>query len=234
MLKVEAIESGYGEINVLWGVDLQVEEGELVALVGANGVGKSTLLRTISGLITPRQGDIVFRNQSLSNKTCEDIVRAGVSHIPEGRQLFQGLTVKENLIMGGFLRKDSGGMNQDMERVFDLFPVLRDRVNQLAGTLSGGEQQMCAIGRGLMAKPRLLIIDELSLGLSPIVTEQILEVVQEIHKHGLTLLIVEQDVQSILEICDRGYVMETGKIAMQGPASELLKNDHVKSAYLGI
>jgi branched-chain amino acid transport system ATP-binding protein len=234
MLQVEAIESGYGEINVLWGVDLQVEERELVALVGANGVGKSTLLRTISGLLTPRAGDIVFRGQSFVNRTCEEIVRAGVSHIPEGRQLFQGLSVRDNLKMGGYLRTNSGDVNQDMERVFDLFPVLRDRVTQLAGTLSGGEQQMCAIGRGLMAKPRLLIIDELSLGLAPIVTEQILEVVQEIHRNGLTLLIVEQDVQSILEICDRGYVMETGRISLKGPASDLLQNDHVKAAYMGI
>ncbi len=234
MLRVKAVESGYGDINVLWGVDLEVEEKDMVALVGANGVGKSTLLRTISGLLRPRKGEISFRGESLVNKTCEEIVKSGVSHIPEGRQLFPGLTVRENLIMGGYVRSDLDGMNRDMEWVFDLFPVLRDRVNQLAGTLSGGEQQMCAIGRGLMATPQLLIIDELSLGLAPVITEQILEVIQEVHKNGLTLLIVEQDVQSILEICNRGYVMETGKIALEGNSSELLRNEHVKQAYLGL
>lgn len=234
MLGVKGIESGYGEINVLWGVDLKVEEKEMVALVGANGVGKSTLLRTISGFISPRRGEIDFRGRSLIGKTCEEIVRSGISQIPEGRQLFPGLTVKENLRMGGYLRKDNDGINRDMEWVFKLFPILRERVNQLAGTLSGGEQQMCAIGRGLMANPQLLIIDELSLGLAPVVAEQLLEVIKKIHREGLTLLIVEQDVQSILEVCNKGYVMETGKIVLEGNASELLQNEHVRQAYLGL
>ena len=234
MLEVRAIESGYGEVNVLWGVDLLVDQGELVALIGANGVGKSTLLKTISGLISPRKGNINFRGESLMGKTCEKIVDLGVSQIPEGRQLFAGLTVKENLKMGGFLRRDVGAISHDMEWVFGLFPVLKARANQLAGTLSGGEQQMCAIGRGLMARPKLLIIDELSLGLAPVVAEQLLEVIAKIHKEGLTLLVVEQDVQSILEICSKGYVMEMGRVVLEGSGFELLKNVHVRSAYLGL
>ena len=234
MLQVEGLESGYGEINVLWGVDLRVEEKDMVALVGGNGVGKSTLLRTISGLLIPRKGDISFRGHSLVGRTCEEIVKYGISHIPEGRQLFPGLTIEENLKMGGYLRRDNDGMNRDMEWVFNLFPILRNRVNQLAGTLSGGEQQMCAIGRGLMSRPQLLIIDELSLGLSPLVTEQIINVVQAIHKDGLTLLIVEQDIQSILEVCNKGYVMEMGRIALEGDSLELLEDEHVKEAYLGL
>lgn len=234
MLRIEGIESGYGDINVLWGVDLKVEEREMVALVGSNGVGKSTLLKTISGLIRPRKGNIIYCDHSLIGKSCEEIVRSGISQIPEGRQLFSGLTVKENLIMGGYLRKDYHGIKRDIEWVFELFPVLRDRLSQLAGTLSGGEQQMCAIGRGLMAKPKLMVIDELSLGLAPIVTEQLLSVIQKIHKEGLSLLIVEQDIQSILEVCNKGYVMELGKIVLGGDALELLQNRHVKEAYLGI
>jgi len=234
MLQVQAIEAGYGDVNILWGVDIEVEEHDMIALVGANGVGKSTLLRTISGLLSPKRGSIHFRGQSLVGKSCEDIVRYGVSQIPEGRQLFWGLTIKENLKMGGYLRNDETGINQDMEWVLELFPILRERANQLAGTLSGGEQQMCAIGRGLMARPQLLIIDELSLGLAPVVTEQLLEVIQKIHKDGLTLLIVEQDIQSILELCNKGYVMETGKIVLKGDSADLLKSEHVRKAYLGI
>jgi branched-chain amino acid transport system ATP-binding protein len=234
MLQVKGLESGYGDVNVLWGVDLDVEDGDMVALVGANGVGKSTLLRTISGLVSPTRGDIHFRGASLRDKTCEEIVRAGISQIPEGRQLFPGLTVRENLRIGGYLRKDVEGIQTDMRWVFELFPILQNRMDQLAGTLSGGEQQMCAIGRGLMAKPKLLIIDELSLGLAPVVAEQLFEIIKHIHGEGLTLLVVEQDIQSILEICNKGYVMEMGKIVIGGNALDLLANEHIRESYLGL
>jgi branched-chain amino acid transport system ATP-binding protein len=234
VLQVKGVKAGYGDINVLWGVDLKVGEGELVALVGANGVGKSTLLKTISGLVTAVEGDITFEGQSIAGERTHEIVERGVIHIPEGRQLFAGLTVRENLKMGCYLRSDKESIKRDMEEVLELLPRLRDRVKQVAGTLSGGEQQMCAIARGLMAKPKLLIIDELSLGLAPVITDLLIEVIQRIHDDGVTLLIVEQDIQMILEICSRGYVMETGRIVLEGESSDLLQNEHVRKAYLGI
>jgi len=234
VLHIKGVKAGYGDINVLWGVDLKVEERDLVALVGANGVGKSTLLKTISGLITPIEGDITFEGQSIVGARTHEIVERGIIHIPEGRQLFAGLTVKENLKMGCYLRSDKESIRGDIEGVLELLPRLRDRVNQIAGTLSGGEQQMCAIARGLMAKPKLLIIDELSLGLAPVITDLLIEVIQRIHGDGVTLLIVEQDIQMILEVCSRGYVMETGKIVIEGESADLLQNEHVRKAYLGI
>ena len=234
MLHVKELKAGYGDINILWGVDLKVEEMELVALVGPNGVGKSTLLKTISGLITPVHGDITFEGQSIAGERVHEIAKRGIIHVPEGRQLFSGLTVKENLLMGCYLRSDKESIRRDMEGVLELLPRLRDRLSQIAGTLSGGEQQMCAIARGLMAKPKLLIIDELSLGLAPVITDLLIDVIEKIHKEGVTLLIVEQDVQMILEVCSRGYVMETGMIVIEGESEDLLLNEHIKKAYLGI
>ncbi len=234
MLHVKELKAGYGDINILWGVDLKVEEMELVALVGPNGVGKSTLLKTISGLITPVHGDITFEGQSIAGERVHEIAKRGIIHVPEGRQLFSGLTVKENLLMGCYLRSDKESIRRDMEGVLELLPRLRDRLSQIAGTLSGGEQQMCAIARGLMAKPKLLIIDELSLGLAPVITDLLIDVIEKIHKEGVTLLIVEQDVQMILEVCSRGYVMETGMIVIEGESEDLLLNEHIKIAYLGI
>ena len=234
MLHVKELKAGYGDINILWGVDLKVEEMELVALVGPNGVGKSTLLKTISGLITPVHGDITFEGQSIAGELVHEIAKRGIIHVPEGRQLFSGLTVKENLLMGCYLRSDKESIRRDMEGVLELLPRLRDRLSQIAGTLSGGEQQMCAIARGLMAKPKLLIIDELSLGLAPVITDLLIDVIEKIHKEGVTLLIVEQDVQMILEVCSRGYVMETGMIVIEGESEDLLLNEHIKKAYLGI
>jgi len=220
-------------VQVLWGVSLEVLEGELVALIGANGAGKSTLLAAISGLLQPRAGRIVFEGWDIGTADAADIVRAGIAHVPQGRRLFAGLTVRQNLVLGAYTRRDSE-READLEGVFQAFPRLRERQSQLAGTMSGGEQQMCAIGRALMSRPKLLLIDEPSLGLAPVVVDDLLEVLRTIHQRGTTVLMVEQDIQTALEEADRGYVLDTGRITMTGSAAGLLANDDIKKAYLGV
>jgi branched-chain amino acid transport system ATP-binding protein len=234
MLAVNNLDAGYGEAQVLWDVGLEVRAGEIVAILGANGAGKSTLLAAITGLVPARRGSVIFDGENITGWSPERIVARGIGHVPQGRRLFGGLSVLDNLLMGAFHRSDSSGVREDLERVFTLFPRLSERRGQLAGRLSGGEQQMCAIGRGLMGKPKLLVVDELSLGLAPIVVEQLLEVLSSLRKQGTTLLIVEQDVLVALETADRAYVLETGRVTLSGTAAEIASNPHVKTAYLGI
>jgi branched-chain amino acid transport system ATP-binding protein len=234
MLSVKNLSVAYGAVQVLWDVNLEIPEGEIVALIGSNGAGKSTLLSTISGLMRARAGTICFGEQDITNCTSDQIVEWGVVHVPQGRRLFAGLSVKENLLMGAYRRADRTQVQTDLDWVLSLFPALERRLQLLAGKLSGGEQQMCAIGRGLMAKPKLLMVDEFSLGLAPIVVEQLIEVIQTINRQGTTLLIVEQDVQVALESAHRGYVLEIGHIVLADDAARLLANDHVRAAYLGV
>jgi branched-chain amino acid transport system ATP-binding protein len=234
MLEVRGIDAGYGDTKVLWNVSLRVDEGEVVALVGSNGAGKTTLLSTISGLIRTRKGSIWLDGKEVTHASAADIVRAGLVHVPEGRRLFPALSVRENLLLGAYLRKDAAKVKADFDRVLSLFPILAERHDQLAGKLSGGEQQMCAIGRGLMSAPRLLMIDELSLGLAPIMVEQIIDTLRQVNRDGTTLLIVEQDVETALGEASRAYVLEAGEITLSGPAKELLGNEAVRKAYLGV
>lgn len=234
MLAVDNLDAGYGEAQVLWDVGLEVRSGEIVAILGANGAGKSTLLGAITGLVPVRRGSVTFDGENITGWSPERIVARGIGHVPQGRRLFGGLSVLDNLLMGAFHRSDSSGVHEDLERVLTLFPRLSERRGQLAGRLSGGEQQMCAIGRGLMGRPKLLVVDELSLGLAPIVVEQLLEVLASLRKQGTTLLIVEQDVLVALETADRAYVLETGRVTLSGPAAEIAADPHVKTAYLGI
>ncbi len=233
-LSLEKIEVRYGDAIALFGVSLEVQKGEIVSIVGANGAGKSTTLKAISGLLTPRKGQIVFQGKRLNNVPAHAIVDLGVIHIPEGRQLFPYMTTLENLELGSYTPGARKGVAESLKRVFDLFPLLLERKDQLAGTLSGGEQQMLAIGRGLMAMPQLLMLDEPSLGLAPIMVKTIFEAVAKINASGTTVLLVEQDVKKSLSIAGRGYVMENGKITLQGQSQELLQNEHLKKAYLGI
>lgn len=235
LLEVSGLNVAYGDVQVLWDVDLAVYPGETVALVGSNGAGKSTLLNALSGLITPLSGSINVGGVDLADQPATRFVRAGICHVPQGRRLFVGMSVKENLMMGSFSRTDgAAAIQRDYEWVLTLFPRVKERLNQLAGKLSGGEQQMVAIARGLMARPRLLMIDELSLGLSPIMVDTIFEVIQAVQAEGRTLLIVEQDIQAALEHASRGYVLDTGRITHHGPAGDLLASDAIRAAYLGI
>ncbi len=234
VLRVEGVSAGYGDVQVLWDVSLEVEQGELVALIGSNGAGKSTLLRVLSGLLPPMSGRVFFNGHDITRWPSEAIVGSGIVHVPQGRRLFQGLTVQQNLMMGAYTRHDSAEVRRNLSRVYDLFPILKERANQAAGSMSGGEQQMCAIGRGLMAGPQLLLIDELSLGLAPVAVDKILGVIDQIHEDGTTTLIVEQDVQVALEHANRGYVLENGHIVLSGPAADLLQSTEVQRAYLGI
>ncbi len=234
MLRVENLSAAYGAVQVLWDVSLEVADGEIVALIGSNGAGKSTLLSTISGLMRARAGSIRFGERDLTNCMPDQIVEQGLVHVPQGRRLFAGLTVRENLLMGAYRRSDRTQVARDLDWVLNLFPALERRLHLPAGKMSGGEQQMCAIGRGLMAKPRLLMVDEFSLGLAPIVVEQLMEVIQTINRQGTTVLIVEQDVQVALENAHRGYVLETGQIVLSDLAPQLLANAHVREAYLGV
>lgn len=234
-LRVENLDAAYGDLQVLWDINLEVKEGEIVVLVGSNGAGKTTLLKTISGLLRPMGGDVYLDDQKVTTLGPDERVKLGISQIPEGRQVFSGMTVRENLMMGAYARKDdSKAIAQDLDWVFELFPELSERSSQVSGTLSGGEQQMCAIGRGLMSQPKFLLVDELSLGLAPIVVDRLVKAVRQIHETGVNLLLVEQDVQMALEVADRGYVIETGRISIQGEAKRLLANEHIKKAYLGI
>ena len=234
MLEVKGLEAAYGDIKVLWGIDIEIKEGEIVSIVGSNGAGKSTLIRTISGLHKPLQGEIVYDGSHITHLLPGEIVIRGISQVPEGRKLFAGMTVYENLMMGAYSRNDRKVIEEDLNFVFHLFPRLFERGTQLAGTLSGGEQQMCAIGRALMSHPKLLLIDELSLGLSPILVESLIDAIEQIHRRGASILLVEQDVQIALEHADRGYVLETGRITLSGNAKEVLDSPQVKKAYLGI
>jgi branched-chain amino acid transport system ATP-binding protein len=233
MLRLTAIEAGYGERNCLHGISLEVNEGEIVALLGANGAGKTTTLMTISGLVPVRRGDVTFRGKVLQGMAAADIVGLGISHVPEGRRILPRLTVLENLELGAYLRRDRPAIPQDLDRVFGLFPILAARRRQLAGTLSGGEQQMLAIARGLMARPKLLLLDEPSLGLAPKLVVTIFDTLRRINQEGVTLLLVEQNAYLSLQIAHRGYVLETGRIVLTDTAARLADNPHVKAAYLG-
>jgi branched-chain amino acid transport system ATP-binding protein len=234
MLKVQNIDVFYGDLQILWDVSFEVNEGEIVALVGANGSGKSTTLKTISGLLNPATGSILFQDQYLNQIPANRIIEHGVAHVPEGRRLFPEMTVRENLIMGSLSPTAKAKRAKTMEWVFGLFPRLREREKQMAGTLSGGEQQMVAVGRGLMALPKLIMFDEPSLGLAPILVAEIFKIIKRIKKEGVTVLITEQNTKQSLEISDRGYVLENGRVVLSGSGKELLDNEHVKQAYLGI
>ncbi len=234
LLEIENLHTYYGYVHALKGINLTVEEGEIVCLIGANGAGKTTTLRTISGLIRPREGRIVFDGQEIQGLPAHKIVRMGICHVPEGRQIFGTLTVMENLNMGAYtLGNDKKAIEENRRRVFDLFPRLEERKNQLGGTLSGGEQQMLTIGRALMSRPRLLMLDEPSLGLAPLLVKTIFDVIREINQRGVTILLVEQNARAALKIAHRGYVLETGRVVLSGPAQELLQDERVRKAYLG-
>ena len=232
MLKIEDMHVYYGAIHAVKGVSFEVGEGEIVALIGANGAGKSTILKTVSGLMHPRSGSIHFCDQDITHMEAYKLLRTGLAHVPEGRRIFQQMTVQENLDMGAFSRK-GGNISADMERVFEQFPRLKERRKQVAGTLSGGEQQMLAMGRALMSNPKLLMLDEPSMGLAPILVEQIFDIIKELHKAGTTILLVEQNAQAALSVANRGYVLETGKIVTTGTGAELLASPAIKKAYLG-
>jgi branched-chain amino acid transport system ATP-binding protein len=232
MLEVDDIHTAYGSIEALKGISLTVDEGEVVTLIGSNGAGKSTTLRSISGLTPPRTGSIRFRGEEISTLPAQEIVRLGISQSPEGRHCFQRMTVRENLELGAYLRRDAN-VSSDMERVLDLFPRLREREKQKAGTMSGGEQQMLAMGRALMADPQLLLLDEPSMGLAPILVERIYETVREINNQGTTILLVEQNANYALEVSSRGYVLETGKVVLADQSAALRDNPEVQNAYLG-
>ncbi|MBO8140881.1 MAG: ABC transporter ATP-binding protein [Firmicutes bacterium] len=236
LLRVEGLEVAYGEVQVLWGLDLAVAEQEVVALVGSNGAGKTTTLKALAGALRPRAGRIVFEGRDITGRPAADAVRTGIVLVPEGRQLFAGMSVHENLMMGAYARQDGmGAIRQDLDWVYELFRELAKKRGQLAGTLSGGEQQMCAIGRGLMAKPRLLLLDELSLGLAPVIVDRLVEIVTRIHRErGLAILLVEQDLNVALAMAGRGYVLETGRLVRSGAAEELLADEAVRAAYLGM
>lgn len=235
MLKAEAISASYGRVKVLKDIDMSVESGEIVCLVGANGAGKSTLLKVISGIVPAVSGKFLFEGQDITNKKPDFIVKAGLSHVPEGRQIFADLTVRQNLILGSYVHNlPKQEMTRLFDSVFELFPILKSRLMQKAGTMSGGEQQMLAIGRGLMSQPKLLLLDEPSLGLAPLVVETILKVIQNLRSTGISILLVEQNVNAALQISDRAYVIETGAIVAEGKARELIENDEIRKSYLGM
>jgi len=233
VLEIAGLRAAYGPIEALRGIDLEVRAGELVCLLGANGAGKSTTLRVISGLLRPAAGHIVFDGQPIAGLDPGAILRAGIAHCPEGRRVFPYMSVEENLLMGAYVRRDGAGIAADLERVYAHFPVLGERHRQAAGTLSGGEQQMLAIGRALMARPRLILFDEPSLGLAPTVVETTFSIIADIRRQGATVLMVEQNAYLALRMADRAYVLETGRIVLAGAAAELMADDHVRRAYLG-
>lgn len=233
MLKVENLHTFYGQIEALKGISLEVHEGEIVTLIGANGAGKSTTLKTLSGQLAPKHGSIVFQGEEIQGMPAHLVTAKGIIQVPEGRRIFSRMSVEENLEMGAFLRNDSAGIEEDKAMVFDLFPRLKDRKNQKGGTLSGGEQQMLAMGRGLMPRPKLLMLDEPSMGLAPVVVETIFETIERLHREGITILLVEQNAAMALAVADRGYVLETGSVALSGSGKELLVNEQVRKTYLG-
>lgn len=233
MLKVSDLNVSYGAIHAIHDVSLEVKEGEIVSLIGANGAGKTTTLQTISGMKKAASGEVLFEGADLLTTDCHKILGMGLAHVPEGRRIFAQMTVEENLEMGAFIRKDKGEILKDIEEVYQRFPRLKERRSQYAGTLSGGEQQMLAIGRALMGKPRLLLLDEPSMGLSPLLVKEIFKIIQEVNKDGMTILLVEQNAKMALSIANRAYVLETGHVVMEGDAHELMDNDQVRKAYLG-
>ena len=234
MLRVENLHVYYGAIHALHGVSFEVKRGEIVTLIGANGAGKSTILRTLSGILRPREGSVAFNGQEITTVAADQIVKMGMSHVPEGRRIFAPLTVKENILMGAYTRKDPAEIQATMERAYRSFPRLKEREGQYGGTLSGGEQQMLAMARALMSKPSLLLLDEPSMGLSPILVEEIFRIIVEINKEGTSILLVEQNAQMALSIANRAYVLETGRIVLSGDAKDIASNPEVKTAYLGI
>lgn len=235
MLRLEGIKTYYGNIQAIKGVSLEVNEGEIICLIGANGAGKSTTLMSISAIVPPREGEIYFRGQPISQLAPDQVVSLGIVQVPEGRHIFPGLTVQENLDMGALLRRGKEEIRRDLDYVFELFPILKDRRGQAGGTLSGGEQQMLAISRGLMARPKLLLLDEPSLGLAPLLVQQIFGIIRKINtESGTTIFLVEQNANLALKIADRGYVMETGRITLTDTAANLLQNEDVRRAYLGV
>ena len=233
MLELKDVHTYYGNIHALKGISLKVDDGEIVTLIGSNGAGKSTTLRTIQGIIRPRHGTIILDGVALEKLPPHEIVARGVAQSPEGRLIFPRMTVMENLEMGAYARKDQGGIKADAERVFTLFPRLKERISQKGGTLSGGEQQMLAMGRALMARPRVMLLDEPSMGLAPILVEQIFKIIQELNQQGTTILLVEQNARMALSIAHRGYVLQTGEIRLQGPAAQLREDEEVRKTYLG-
>ncbi|WP_302486813.1 ABC transporter ATP-binding protein [uncultured Megamonas sp.] len=233
LLKINDINVYYGAIHAIKGISLEVNEGEIVTLIGANGAGKSTTLRTISGLLKPKTGSIEFEGKNIAGIAAQNIVKAGISQVPEGRRVFAEMTVMENLELGAFIRKDKDGIAKDLKMVFERFPRLEERINQQAGTLSGGEQQMLAMGRALMSRPRLLLLDEPSMGLAPLLIKEIFSIIQDINKAGTTVLLVEQNANMALSIANRAYVLETGRITLSGDAKELAASEEVRKAYLG-
>lgn len=235
LMRIEGLQAGYGGVTVLWDVNLCVLEGTITALIGSNGAGKSTLMRALSGLLPVRAGRITWCGRDIVKSSADEILRLGIAHVPEGRRLFSAMSVEDNLIMGAYLRRlGRAEMARSLDHVYAIFPKLRERRNQAAGTMSGGEQQMCAIGRGLMSAPRLLMIDELSLGLSPLLVEQLVDALSRLNREGLTVLVVEQDVVTALEVSSSAYVMDTGRIVKHGPSRELLLDPAVRAAYLGV
>ena len=235
LLLVRALSSGYGDVQVLWNVDLEIERGTIVCLIGSNGAGKSTLLRTLSGLIAPKSGRVRFDGRDLAGAPPHVVVAAGLAHVPEGRRLFKGLTVRDNLLLGASLRREPrAAIERDLDEIFDLFPILKERRHQDATTLSGGEQQMCAIGRGMMARPALLMIDELSLGLAPRAVEHIADTLRAINRRGVTILLVEQDVLTAFDLAHHVFVVETGRVTMEGTAAALADDPRIRQAYLGL
>ena len=233
LLELKNVEAAYGNIKALKGINLSVPEGKIVTLIGANGAGKSTTMKTIMGIMKPIAGDVLFKGESIAGMKIHNIVKKGVVLVPEGRQILQNMSVRENLEMGAYQRKDPEGIKEDLSKVFERFPRLFERQNQFGGTLSGGEQQMLAIGRAVMAKPEVMLLDEPSMGLAPLVVQQIFDVIKDINKMGTTVLLVEQNARKALQIADYAYVMETGRIVMEGPAQEVANNPDVMAAYLG-
>ena len=234
MLKIDKLNFSYDDLKVLWDIDLEVHEGEIVTVVGANGAGKSTTLKNISRLVKPNSGSITFKGTDLSRMEPHQVVEEGIVQVPEGRKIFPEMSVRENLRMGSYIASARKNREENIERVFTLFPRLREREKQLGGTMSGGEQQMLAIGRGLMANPKLLLMDEPSLGLSPLFVKNIFDIITEINRQGVTILLVEQNVYQSLRIANRAYVLETGRVVLTGTGADLLDNDHVKKAFLGM
>lgn len=233
MLEVRNLEVSYGAIKALKGISFSVEQGEIISLIGSNGAGKTTTLHSLSGIIKKAAGSVLFNGQDISSMSADRIVKMGLIQVPEGRRVFANMSVRENLELGAFTRQDTDGIRQDMERVFNLFPRLKERSRQEAATLSGGEQQMLAMGRSLMSRPSLLLLDEPSMGLAPILVDEIFRIIQQINQEGTTILLVEQNAFKALSIANRAYILETGMVTMEGPARELISNDAVKSAYLG-
>lgn len=234
MLNIENLHVYYGGIHALKGISLEVAEGRIVTLIGANGAGKSTTLRTISGIVRPREGRITFEGRDMMGLPAYEIVGMGIAMVPEGRRVFTNLTVMENLLLGAHTRRDSGDVQRDLEWISELFPILKERASQSAGTLSGGEQQMLAVGRALMSRPRLLLMDEPSLGLAPYLVKEVFRTIRQLHDEGTTILLVEQNARAALRIADYGYILETGEIVLQGTGEELVHNDDVRKAYLGV